>query len=169
MLASLEDRYRPLDKHCWWQPPSFWRAQLSQQTRFSIRRKPILHRLTYRRARTVMTLAEPTTATTGNLSFVDQFNGTVTTEDVDDSQSFPVAGRINVGWFRCNHGGPYMAECGGPATTTLTLNGSGVTRSRQQHSFVQLESWLCWRDRHRGNAVSAVPWFGNLPGNVRRG
>jgi hypothetical protein len=60
-----------------------------------------------------------------SLSFADQLNGaTQAAQDIDDSQVFPVSGRINVGWFRCNPGGPYVAECTGP-TTTVNLNGLG--------------------------------------------
>jgi len=58
-------------------------------------------------------------------TFADQLNGAVQAAQViDDSQPFPVSGRINVGWFRCATGGPYVAECTGP-TTTVTLNGNG--------------------------------------------
>ena len=45
-------------------------------------------------------------------------------QTLDDTQPFPVSGRINVGWFRCSPGGPYVAECTGP-TTTLNLTGQG--------------------------------------------
>jgi hypothetical protein len=62
-----------------------------------------------------------------SLSFADQLNGgTQAVQDIDDSQPFPVSGRINVGWFRCNPGGPYVAECTGP-TTTVNLNSAGTS------------------------------------------
>ena len=57
------------------------------------------------------------------LSFVDQLSGGMQA-DIDNTQPFPVSGRINVGWFRCNPNGPYVAECTGP-TTTVQLSGIG--------------------------------------------
>jgi hypothetical protein len=58
-------------------------------------------------------------------AFADQLNGAVQAAQViDDNQPFPVSGQINVGWFRCNPGQPYLAECTGP-TTTVKLNGNG--------------------------------------------
>ena len=57
-------------------------------------------------------------------TFADQLDGTMQAADIDDSQPFPVSGRINVGWSRCSPGGPYVAECTGP-TTTVNLNGAG--------------------------------------------
>ena len=58
-------------------------------------------------------------------SFADRLDGTVqAAQTIDDSQAFPVSGRINVGWFRCNAGGPYGATCAGPRTS-VTLNGAG--------------------------------------------
>jgi hypothetical protein len=60
-----------------------------------------------------------------SLSFADQLTtGTQSAQDIDDNQVFPVTGRINVGWFRCNPGTAYVAECTGP-TTAVTLNGLG--------------------------------------------
>jgi len=59
-----------------------------------------------------------------NVIFADKLDPTAQAADVDDSQPFPFSGKINVGWFRCNPGGPYVAECTGP-TTTVTLDGSG--------------------------------------------
>jgi hypothetical protein len=47
-----------------------------------------------------------------SISFADNLDATVqAAQTIDDSQPFPVSGRINVGWFRCNPGGPYVAEC----------------------------------------------------------
>jgi hypothetical protein len=58
-------------------------------------------------------------------TFADQLDPTMqAAQDIDDSQPFPVSGKINVGWFRCSPGGPYVAECTGPATT-INLNGAG--------------------------------------------
>jgi hypothetical protein len=58
-------------------------------------------------------------------SFADQLDGTVQAAQViDDNQPFPVSGQINVGWFRCSPGGPYVAECTKPVTT-VKLDGSG--------------------------------------------
>lgn len=65
----------------------------------------------------------PTTALP-NVFFADQLDPTVQAADVDDTQPFPLSGKINVGWFRCSPGGPYVAECTGP-TTTVNLAGVG--------------------------------------------
>jgi hypothetical protein len=57
--------------------------------------------------------------------FADQLDGTVqAAQTIDDSQPFPVSGRINVGWFRCDAGGPYGADCAGPRTSMM-LDGGG--------------------------------------------
>jgi hypothetical protein len=70
--------------------------------------------------------AVPTNDASPTVSFADQLNGAnQAAQDIDDSQAFPVSGRINVGWFRCNPGGPYVAECTGP-TTTVNLNTAGT-------------------------------------------
>ncbi len=67
----------------------------------------------------------PPNDTAPTVSFADQLDPTMQAAQViDDSQPFPVSGRINVGWFRCNAGGPYGAHCAGPRTS-VTLNGSG--------------------------------------------
>jgi hypothetical protein len=67
----------------------------------------------------------PLNDTTPTSSFADQLDGTLqAAQTIDDTQPFPVSGRINVGWFRCSTGGPYVAECTGP-TTTVNLNGAG--------------------------------------------
>ena len=67
----------------------------------------------------------PLNDTAPSFSFADQLNGAAqAAQDIDDSQAYPVSGRINVGWFRCNPGGPYVAECTGP-TTTVDLSGLG--------------------------------------------
>jgi hypothetical protein len=68
------------------------------------------------------------------LTFADQLDSTVQAADVDDSQPFPVSGKINVGWFRCSPGGPYVAECTGPATS-VTLNGAGSDPDGNTVSF----------------------------------
>jgi hypothetical protein len=68
----------------------------------------------------------PTNDAAPSVGFADQLNGgTQAAQDIDDDQVFPVSGRINVGWFRCNPGGPYVAECTGP-TTTVNLNSAGT-------------------------------------------
>jgi hypothetical protein len=68
-------------------------------------------------------------------TFADQLNGAVQAAQViDDNQPFPVSGRINVGWFRCSPGGPYVAECTGP-TTTVNLNGAGSDPDGNPISF----------------------------------
>lgn len=59
-----------------------------------------------------------------NVFFADQLDPTAQAADVDDTQPFPFSGRINVGWFRCSPGGPYVAECTGP-TTPVNLAGVG--------------------------------------------
>ena len=67
----------------------------------------------------------PLNGDTPTTTFADQLNGTVqAAQVVDDNQPFPVSGQINVGWFRCATGGPYVAECTGP-TTTVKLSGNG--------------------------------------------
>jgi choice-of-anchor A domain-containing protein len=59
------------------------------------------------------------------MQFADALDATVqAAQTIDDSQPFPVSGRINVGWFRCNAGGPYGADCAG-LRTNVTLNGAG--------------------------------------------
>lgn len=58
-------------------------------------------------------------------SFADQLDGTVqAARTIDDAQAFPVSGRINVGWFRCNAGASIGVDCAGPRTS-VTLNGAG--------------------------------------------
>ncbi|HLK10845.1 MAG TPA: PKD domain-containing protein [Candidatus Binatia bacterium] len=69
--------------------------------------------------------AAPANDTSPSISFADQLDGTAqAAQTIDDSQAFPVSGRINVGWFRCDAGGPYGAHCAGPQTS-VTLDGSG--------------------------------------------
>src|SRR5215471_4357946 len=68
----------------------------------------------------------PTNEGSPTVSFADQLNGaTQAAQDIDDGQAFPVSGRINVGWFRCNPGGPYVAECQG-ANTAVALTSIGT-------------------------------------------
>lgn len=69
-----------------------------------------------------------------NLTFADQLDPTAQAADIDDSQPYPVSGKINVGWFRCSPGGPYVAECTGPATT-VSLNGAGSDPDGNTISF----------------------------------
>ena len=69
-----------------------------------------------------------------NITFADKLDPTAQAADVDDSQPFPVSGKINVGWFRCSPGGPYVAECTGP-TTTVNLTGSGSDPDGNTVSF----------------------------------
>lgn len=69
-----------------------------------------------------------------NVTFADQLDPTAQAADRDDSQPFPVSGKINVGWFRCSPGGPYVAECTGP-TTTVNLNGAGSDPDGNPISF----------------------------------
>jgi hypothetical protein len=66
----------------------------------------------------------PTNDTSPNIALADQLDGTMQAADIDDSQPFPLSGRINVGWFRCSAGGPYGADCAGPRTS-ISLDGSG--------------------------------------------
>jgi hypothetical protein len=67
----------------------------------------------------------PPNDTAPTVGFADKLDGTAqAAQDIDDSQPFPVSGRINVGWFRCSAGGPYGADCAGPQTS-VTLDGSG--------------------------------------------
>src|SRR5207244_6046482 len=66
----------------------------------------------------------PANDSSPNLIFADKLDPTAQAADIDYSQPFPVSGRINVGWFRCNNGGPYVAECAG-ASTSVKLSGSG--------------------------------------------
>lgn len=67
----------------------------------------------------------PSNDTAPTVSLADQLDPTVqAAQTIDDSQPFPVSGLINVGWFRCSAGGPYVLDCGGPRTT-VTLDGSG--------------------------------------------
>jgi hypothetical protein len=68
------------------------------------------------------------------ITFADQLDPTAQAADVDDTQPFPVSGKINVGWFRCSPGGPYVAECTGP-TTSVTLNGAGSDPDGNTISF----------------------------------
>jgi hypothetical protein len=69
-----------------------------------------------------------------NLTFADQLDPTAQAADIDDSQPYPVSGKINVGWFRCSPGGPYLAECTGPATT-VSLSGAGSDPDGNTVSF----------------------------------
>jgi len=64
----------------------------------------------------------------------DQRDPAAQAADVDDTQPFPVSGKINVGWFRCSPGGPYVAECTGP-TTTVNLSGVGSDPDGNTVSF----------------------------------
>jgi hypothetical protein len=68
----------------------------------------------------------PTNEGSPTVSFADKLTGaTQAAQDIDDRQVFPVSGRINVGWFRCNTGGPYVAECqGGNTVVPLTSIGT---------------------------------------------
>jgi hypothetical protein len=66
----------------------------------------------------------PSNAGVGGVSFVDQASTVAQPADIDNGQPFPVSGWINVGWFRCNAGGPYGANCAG-LRTNVTLNGGG--------------------------------------------
>jgi len=69
--------------------------------------------------------AAPANDSSPTTKFADQLDGTAqAAQDIDDSQPFPVSGRINVGWFRCNAGGPYGADCAG-LRTSVKLNGAG--------------------------------------------
>ena len=67
-------------------------------------------------------------------TFADQLDPAAQAADVDDTQPFPVSGKINVGWFRCSPGGPYVAECTGP-TTTVNLSGVGSDPDGNTVSF----------------------------------
>ncbi len=71
---------------------------------------------------------------TPNVTFADHLDPTAQAADVDDTQPFPVSGKINVGWFRCSPGGPYIAECTGP-TTTVNLSGAGSDPDGNTISF----------------------------------
>ena len=66
----------------------------------------------------------PSNAGVAGVSFVDQASTVAQPADIDNGQPFPVSGWINVGWFRCDAGGSYSANCAGPRTS-ITLNGSG--------------------------------------------
>ena len=69
--------------------------------------------------------AAPANDSSPTTRFEDQLDGTVqAAQTIDDTQAFPVSGRLNVGWFRCSAGGPYGATCAGPRTS-MTLDGSG--------------------------------------------
>jgi hypothetical protein len=68
----------------------------------------------------------PTNEGSPTVSFADQLTGaTQAAQDIDDGQAFPVSGKINVGWFRCNPGGPYVAECQG-SDTVVPLSSIGT-------------------------------------------
>jgi hypothetical protein len=66
----------------------------------------------------------PDNTNSPNIKLSDQLDGTMQAADIDNSQPFPLSGKLNVGWFRCSAGGPYGADCGGPRTS-MTLDGSG--------------------------------------------
>jgi hypothetical protein len=69
--------------------------------------------------------AAPPNDSSPTTSFADKLDPTVqAAQTIDDSQPFPVSGRLNVGWFRCSAGGPYGAVCAGPRTS-VKLDGSG--------------------------------------------
>lgn len=68
--------------------------------------------------------AAPDNTNSPNIKLADQLNGQLQAADIDDSQPFPLSGKLNVGWFRCSAGTSYAADCGGPRTS-ITLDGSG--------------------------------------------
>lgn len=84
-------------------------------------------------------------------SFADQLDSGAQAAGIYDGQPFPVSGRINVGWFRCTPGGPYVAECAGP-TTTVALDGNG---SRDPDGNALTFAWS--GGFQGGSASSATP------------